>query len=203
MTLPPAYFEALYAASGDPWGFAHRWYEQRKRAITVAALPRARYARAYEPGCSTGLLTAMLAPRCDRLLASDVSTVALAAARQRLSGQPGVTFDRLALPEDWPVGELDLVLLSEIGYYFDLPDLARLVTAARASLAAGGHLVAVHWRHPVADYPLGGDEVHAVLAAATGLARTARHLEDDFVLEVFTAVPPRARSVAAEEGLLG
>jgi hypothetical protein len=33
-------------------------------------------------------------------------------------------------------------------------------------------------------------------AARRGLTRPARHAEDDFLLEVFTRVPPPARSVA-------
>jgi hypothetical protein len=60
-------------------------------------------------------------------------------------------------------------------------------------------VLACHWRHPVADYPLTGDEVHAVLRAELGLKRAVIHEEEDFVLEVFTT---SAESVAAREGLL-
>jgi hypothetical protein len=38
--LPDAYFAQIYTADADPWGFATRWYEQRKYALTLAALPR-------------------------------------------------------------------------------------------------------------------------------------------------------------------
>ena len=63
MTLGASYFDGQYAASADPWGFTSRWYERRKYAISVAMLPSARYRSAFEPGCSIGELTAMLAPR--------------------------------------------------------------------------------------------------------------------------------------------
>ena len=33
VTLPPAYFDAMYQAAADPWGFEDRWYEQRKYAV--------------------------------------------------------------------------------------------------------------------------------------------------------------------------
>jgi hypothetical protein len=59
----------------------------------------------------------------------------------------------------------------------------------------------VHWRHPVAEHARGGDDVHARLAATPGLGRLARHEEEDFLLDVFTRVPPAAVSVAAREGL--
>jgi len=55
-SLPAEWFDAFYTAGGDdPWGFTHRWYERRKRALTLASLPRERFARAFEPGCSVGL----------------------------------------------------------------------------------------------------------------------------------------------------
>jgi hypothetical protein len=63
----------MYEHANDPWGFADRWYEERKRAITLAALPDRRYRTAFEPGCSIGVLTADLAHRCDFILAGDVA----------------------------------------------------------------------------------------------------------------------------------
>lgn len=201
MSLPAGYFEAMYAADADPWGFDERWYERRKHALTVAALPRPRYRAAFEPGCSIGTLTELLAPRCERLLAVDVAERAVAAARARLAGAGHVDVRRMAVPDRWPDGPFDLVVLSEVGYYQDGPGLDRLLERAVAGLEPGGDLVAVHWRHPVADYPLSGDAVHARLADRPGLTRTCRHVEADFLLEVHARTPPATRSVAAREGL--
>ena len=78
MTLPPTYFADMYAGAEDPWGFRSRWYEQRKRDVTLAALTRPRYRRAFEPGCSIGVLTAALADRCDEVVAADVDERAVA-----------------------------------------------------------------------------------------------------------------------------
>ncbi|WP_261562451.1 SAM-dependent methyltransferase [Frankia tisae] len=198
MTLPPRYFDELYAGDGDPWGFADRWYERRKRALTVALLPDDRYATGYEPGCSIGLLTRDLAARCGRLLATDVAPAAVTAAARRTADLPNVRVEAARLPGDWPAETFELVVLSEVGYYFDQAD-GRLV-AARAT-ASAGTLVAVHWRHPVEDYPCGGDEVHALLqqaAAVAGLTRIVHHLEDDLVADVWSR---DARSVAARTGL--
>ena len=66
---------------------------------------------------------------------------------------------------------------------------------------SGADLVAVHWRWPVAEHFRPGDAVHAALAARPGLTRLSRLEEDDFLLEVFTRVPPLARSVAQRENL--
>ncbi|MBX0300720.1 bifunctional PIG-L family deacetylase/class I SAM-dependent methyltransferase [Cryobacterium sp. 1639] len=198
-SLTAGFFEDFYAGSVDPWGFETRWYEARKRAATLAALPLARYGDALELGCSIGVLSRELAERSDTLLATDINEQALAVARDRLADLPGVTVERRVLPAEWPAGTFDLVVLSEIGYYCSPADLAVLLENCRASLRPGGTLVACHWRHPVGEYPLGGDDVHAALAALPGLDRTVRHLERDFVLEVYEPQP--APSVAQREGL--
>jgi SAM-dependent methyltransferase len=200
VTIPPAYFDEMYADSDDPWGFRSRWYEQRKYALTLASLPRQRFRRGYEPGCSIGVLSALLADRCDRLVVSDVADAALAAARERLAGLRSVDVRRLAVPKEWPDGTFDLVVLSELGYYLSRADLAELVTKAAGCLDPDGALVAVHWRHHVEDYPLQGDDVHAAIAADPRLQRLVRHEEDDFLLEVLAPAP--ARSVAAVTGLV-
>ena len=72
------YFDAMYGASDDPYAVRTRWYEERKRAVLMASLPRRRYLNAFEPGCGAAELTLQLAERCDSLLASDFSEAAVA-----------------------------------------------------------------------------------------------------------------------------
>ncbi|MFG1603131.1 class I SAM-dependent DNA methyltransferase [Actinoplanes sp. NPDC049265] len=201
MTTPRSYFERMYAARTDPWDFENRWYDARKHDLTVAALPRRRYRSAFEPGCSTGMLTARLAARADRLLAVDVVPSAVATAAERVEVHTHVRVRQAAMPHDWPDESFDLIVLSELGYYFDDADLATLLTNTRRALEPGGDLVAVHWRRPVDEHARPGDQVHAALAGVPGLTRTARHEENDFLLEVYARTPPPARSVAEREGL--
>lgn len=194
--LSANYFDDLYARHDDPWGFESRWYEQRKRDITMGSLPAKRYARAMEIGCSTGLLTARLADRCDDLLAVDVA----AAAVERAGGRApsGVRVEQRDVATDFPRGHYDLVVLSEVGYYFSASVLDALLREIEGSLAEDGTLIACHWRHPVDGYLLSGDAVHERIAAR-GLSRLVRHEEEDFVLEVFSR---SGDSVARQEGLL-
>jgi LmbE family N-acetylglucosaminyl deacetylase/SAM-dependent methyltransferase len=200
-SLPAAFFEDFYARGGDdPWGFTDRWYERRKRALTLAALPRERFARALEPGCSIGVLTAQLGERCDDLLALDVVPATVRKARERTAHLPGVRVEHGSVPADWPEGVFDLVVLSEVGYYCGPADLRTLVDRAAGALPPDGVLVACHWRHPVPEYPLGGDAVHAALRAHPRLALLARHEEEDFLLDVL--VPAPATSVARTTGLV-
>jgi SAM-dependent methyltransferase len=198
--LPPDYFDRMYADSQDPWDFAGRWYEQRKRALTMASLPRARFRRAFEPGCSIGQLSQDLAGRCDELLSTDVSGVAVEAARQRLQGHDGVHVEQRQLLPDWPDGEFDLIVISEIAYYLSDSGAATLGRRAAASLTSDGVLVLCHWLHPVEDYPLAGALAQRIVRDSSGLSVLATHLETDFLLEVL--VPPGTPSVAAREGLV-
>lgn len=191
------YLDQVYERRDDPWRVATRWYEERKRALTLASLPSRRYARALEVGCSIGVLTAELAERCDRLLAVDLSTEAVERARTRLRGLPGVAVSQLDVRTSMPSGPFDLVVLSEVGYYLSREQLDRMLDEIEVALGDRGTLIACHWRRPVAEHTLTGDEVHAIIAAR-GVPRLARHEEADFVLEVYSR---DACSVAQHEGI--
>ena len=101
---PAKFFDDLYAAADDPWGLAERWYERRKRDVLLASLPRARFGRAFEPGCATGLITADLADRCDHVLAWDVATSAVVQTTRHLARVRNVTVERRGIPDEWPDG---------------------------------------------------------------------------------------------------
>lgn len=178
-SLPPAYFEERYGRDPDPWRFATSDYEREKYEATLAALPEARYGTALEVGCSIGVFTRQLAGRCGTLLAVDVSEVALDAARERCRDRPHVTFRRARLPEDWPAGTFDLVVLSEVVYYLDRADVGRLADRVRGALAPGGTAILVHWTGET-DYPLSGDEAaEAFIADAGDLAQDRRSSRTD------------------------
>jgi len=190
MMLPRSYFDDLYSSSADPWGLATRSYEARKYAITVASLPRLRYRRIYEPGCSIGVLTRLLAARGGTVVASDISLAALATARQ--AGLPSnVSLEQATAPEEWPPGRFDLIVLSELGYYFDEADLGTFIRRSHASLEADGHLLAVHWRKRVSDYPRTAAQVHRQLRSS-GFTSLACYTDDHFLLEVFGATAQAA-----------
>lgn len=168
MTLPPEYFKFVYDNSDDPWNFETSAYEAAKYARTLNALPRQRYQRALEAGCSIGVLTAQLAPRTVHLTALDLNEKALARTHQRLAEAgllEGVTLMRRRLPDELPGGPFDLVLLSEVLYYLSPADLERTLNAVLERLIPGGTLLLVHWTPFVHDYPQTGDAVHGAALA--------------------------------------
>jgi SAM-dependent methyltransferase len=201
-TLGAGYFDGMYAAAADPWGFEERWYERRKYAIALAMLPQQRYRAAFEPGCSVGVFTRMLAPRCGTLLSCDLAAAAVKATAARTPDLPQVRVEQRDIPRQWPSGRFDLIVLSEVLYYFSDHDLEQVLKHAAASLEPDGTLLAVHWRHPVAEYPRTGDDVHRVVAAQTGLARLASHVEPDFLAEIYIRTEGTPASVAQATGLV-
>lgn len=194
-----AYFDALFAGSDDPWNFRTRWYEERKRAITLACLPARRYASAFEPGCANGELSAALAPRCDRLLISDGSAGALAVARRRVASFAHVEVRQGFVPGDWPAEPFDLVVLSELAYYLDTAQLDTLAERCCASLRTGGAVVVCHWRRQIAGCAMDGDAVHRRLQDRMVLPHLTTLVESDFRIDVWCR---DVRSVAEQEGIV-
>jgi SAM-dependent methyltransferase len=124
------------------------------------ALPNDRYASGLEIGCSIGVLTELLARRCDRLLAVDTSLRPLIRAEQRLTGQDHVRFRQMEVPSSFPGERFDLIVLSEVGYYWGYGDLERAIDCIENGMNPGATLILVHYTPYVPDYPLTGDEVH-------------------------------------------
>ena len=185
--LDREYFENLYEQSPDPWGFETSPYERRKyeRTLDVLQARQRDYRVALEVGCSIGVFTAMLAPLCDELWAVDVSEKAVAAARERLAGFPQVHVERRRLPEETPEGPFDLVVASEVLYYWPEEVMLAAVRRFEEILAPDGVLLAVHWRKETKTYPLQGDEVHELLLKHTHLANTTMMVEPEYRLDLF------------------
>lgn len=159
-SLPPRYFRNVYQRKRDPWGFESSEYERNKYEETLRALPDARYRCGLEVGCSIGVLTRRLAERADDLLGLDVSERALEQARARCAELEHVRFERRRVPFDMPDGEFDLMVISEVAYYWTQRDLERAASALAGKHRAGGHLILVHLTEFVPDYPQTGDQVH-------------------------------------------
>jgi SAM-dependent methyltransferase len=187
MTLGRESFEARYAANPDPWDFETSAYEHDKYERTLAALGDRRYGRAFEAGCSIGVFTAMLAERCDELLAVDIAQAAVDAANERLAAVDHVRVERRTLPAQWPAGPFDLVVCSELLYYWDRTTLDEALGVMAGSVARGGRLVAVHYRPPSSIDPLTGDVVHALLRERLALGHVESEVNDQFRIDVFGA----------------
>jgi SAM-dependent methyltransferase len=185
-TTSQDFFEQKYKQADDPWAFATSDYEQRRYAAIMAAISDRRYRHAFEPGCSVGVLTAQLATLCDRVDAMDISPTAIDQARQRTQHLPNVQTTCGALPALIPPGEFDLIVFSEIGYYFAEDDLFSLATELVHRNCKSGIFLAAHWLGESPDHLLSGDRVHEVLAQVPNLSLQHAERHPGFRLDVWT-----------------
>ena len=165
MTSNPAsltsdFFEALYQQNSDPWQFETSEYEAQKYMATLAALPHPLYQSGFEIGGSIGILTEQLAHRCRSLLSVDVSTIAQSQAIKRCAHLTNIDFQMMSVPQEFPDKSFDLIVLSEVGYYWCREDLEKAQNLMLDRLKPQGHLLLVHWIVDARVLPLTGNQVH-------------------------------------------
>ncbi len=162
-------WERFYSRE-DPYGLATSTYEREKYERTLAALGAESFGRALEVGCSVGVFTEFLAPRCGELLAVDISEHAVRQAQARVARLPQVRCERRTLPAEMPPGPLDLIVCSDVLYYWPVEDLRAALRRFEQALGPGGRLVAAHYRpRAEAGAPLDGEIVHDLLARESAL----------------------------------
>lgn len=168
-TTSRAFFEEKYKRDEDPWKFASSSYELERYDAIIQALSFRRYRRSFEPACSIGVLTEQLATICDRVDAIDISARAVEQAVQRCKLLPNVSIKQRALPADIPAGPFELIVFSEVGYYFKKPQLRALINQLMGSLESEGIFLAAHWLGASHDHILDGNEVHEIISSTNGL----------------------------------
>jgi trans-aconitate methyltransferase len=165
-SLGPGHFKQLYDASADPWGYRTSPYEQAKYRKTIEVLENRSFRSAFEVGCSIGVMTRLLAPRCAAILAVDIIEQPLIAARVACAHQPWVRFARIRVPQEWPDATFDLIVLSEVLYFLSPEDIGTVADRTAESLAVNGMVLLVNWRGR-SDDPCTGEEAASVFMQRT------------------------------------
>ena len=188
-TTSEEFFDAMYQRDGDPWNFAADPYERQRYGRILEAVGAGPYRRVFEPGCSIGELTRLLAPRCGHLLASDISATAAAAAASRCAEMSQVTVVHADLANQLPDGTFDLIVFSEIGYYFTRRRLAGVIDRLVDRLDHPGRLVAAHWTGRSPDHVLSGETVHRTIGDNDRLEPIISEIRPGYVLGVWLRRP--------------
>jgi predicted TPR repeat methyltransferase len=168
MSRDSASFDRLYRETADPWNYETSAYEADKYARCLALLPPRRFTRALEVGCSIGVMSEAIAPRCDSLLGLDFAPTAVERARARLI--PSAKFEVASVPEGWPQGYWDLIVLSEVLYYLSPTGLDKVIRRVADSLAPDGVCLVAGYLGPT-ETTLGAREVEFRLLAALSADR--------------------------------
>lgn len=185
-TLGIAYFDKVYTENPDPWNLEKSEYEKEKYMKTLDSLPKKRYLKGLEIGCSIGVLTNLLAERCDELLSIDLNEIALASAKARLGDRSNVTLKIGSIPDNLPKDTFDLVVMSEVGYFLNFGDLMKAKGEIKFRMTNDADLILVHWIHEVADFPLSGDQVNKCFLDDEDLKLIMSYRSPDYRLEVLT-----------------
>lgn len=183
----------------DPWGYATHWYEKRRRALIAALLPHEELGRVLEIGCSTGMITQLLAARASHVLAVDVSAKAIELARHRLQGLENVEIVHADITQDWPAQSFDHILLCDVAYYLNEAQISQLARNIRIQASAECVLLLAHWRHAFAQVITPAETAHVLISEVTGFHGQAGYQDDDLLIDVLSA---SSISVARKEGLL-
>jgi len=171
-------FETIFADGPDPWDYTTP-YEQTKYEQTLSLVPPGPIDRALELACAEGHFTVQLAPHVQRLVAADISQIALGRAAERCGHQTNIDYQRLDLVTDPLPGRFDLIVCSEVLYVLrGLEELQDVSAKLAAALRPGGSLVVAH-PHLVVDepnqpgfdwpHPFGAKVIGEVLAAEPSL----------------------------------
>ena len=176
-STPSSVFDEIFRDNPDPWDYTTKFYEITKFRATIQALPKVQFKNAFEIACAIGVITENLAPKCDRLLSVDCSELGLVEARKRCSHLPQVRFEQMQLPQQFPTEKFDLILFSEVGFFFTMPDLLETKQKIIDALLPGGYLLMVHFRSKAAPYFIqDGETVHNTFVENS--ASSLKHLGD-------------------------
>lgn len=140
------YFNWRYR-NADPYGLDSSDYEREKFDRVTRALGfKPRFESVLEIGCGEGKLTARLAPKADRILAVDISDLAIGRARKSLRGMDHVVIERRDIFSDAPSDTYELVVCSEVLFYFEPDQLPGVVEKVKERVRPGGYCLLVHAR---------------------------------------------------------
>ena len=131
----------------DPFSYETAPYESSRLSAMDAALGPGALGSVLEVGCAEGHFTVKLAGRASRVVAVDISAVALARARRRAPSAAFVEADLLTW-EPGPEAPFDAVVLGDVLYYLDRPGVGAEFDGLFARVASwirpGGRLVLAH-----------------------------------------------------------
>jgi SAM-dependent methyltransferase len=158
-----------------------------------------------EIGCAVGSFTEVLAPRCRELVAVDISENAVRIARGRLARYAHVSCERRTLPTEYPDGRFDLVIASDVFYYWTPEDVISTLNAVEQSLTPGGVFVAASYSVRICSF-LTGHEVHVLLRKSTTLENDFSGSTEfgsgrPYLLDRFVRSAPEPRDVARVESI--
>lgn len=212
-----SYWEDVFA-NRDPWDYSNR-YEQRKYEQTIALLPKRKFSRALELACAEGHFTKMLAPLVENLTATDISETALKRAKEACAAHDNITYQQLDLKNAKIPGKFDLIVCSEVLYYFESrKSLARIARKLAQHLTPDGLILMAHGKIAVNapsetgfdwGHPFDARSIGKIFAEDPGLSVVEEAWSDIYGIQLFAATsgttavksPPKITQIERDRDL--
>ena len=146
--------------NGDFWQLETSEFEREKYAFQMELLGDRRYGWVLEIGCGSGCFSRLLAGIADKVVALDISPLAITRARSLSTGPEGIDFRVANIMEYDPIveGPWDLIVMSETIYYlgwlYSFFDVAWLAVRLFKATREGGRLLMANACGGVEDYLL-------------------------------------------------
>jgi predicted TPR repeat methyltransferase len=163
--LSAAGFEARYRGGTDSQALEDGAYELNRYRAIISSLRMAAYGNVYEPGCSIGLMTQQLGSMAKRVIACDFAPSAIEQVKLRCADQTNVEVICADIRTFVPNAPLDLIIFSDIGYYFSENELPRIAAQLACYLVTDGEFMAAHRFAEQPHHVLDANRVHETLAA--------------------------------------
>ena len=128
--------ERTYRGGDDPWTYRDEAQQMRyRRALAMISdeLHGRQSPNVLEVGCGEGMFTALLAPLCGQLLATDAAPTALDRARRRLGDVPQVMLRRLDVLTDSLGSGFDVIVMDHLIDLFGRRSAYRQIAARLAA----------------------------------------------------------------------
>lgn len=107
----------------------------------MEALAGIRAERGLEVGCAEGHLTRRLAAHVGELVACDMVDEALRRARNTCAELRNICFLEIDVRRDWPPGTFDLIVCSDVLYYFSKREVREIVRQSARHVRPDGFLL--------------------------------------------------------------
>ena len=130
------------------------------------------------------------APRCHRLIGADCAPAAVAEARQRTQHCGNVAIERHLAPQSMPDGRFDLMVFSEVLYFFSDAALDQIAGFVEQRLERNGDCVLVNYLGDT-ESPRTGEAAadDFIRRLGPGFHIVAAHREEMFRLDILRRAP--------------
>lgn len=135
-------FRPVYEETAqDAWNYTRNAFEEDRFGMIVDTLSAIHAAKALEVGCAEGHLTRRLAGSVEDLLACDIMPEAIERARANCDDLDNIRFLAMDVRTHWPEEMFDLVVYSDVLYFFSKREVRRVIRDSAQHVRERGHLL--------------------------------------------------------------